>query len=721
MREDTTQNVFMNDAAPDFMNDAASDITRSTRLPTMPFDSPSDAPFEAPSGASFNAPLGAGFSFHLLDHLPIGAIVLNSAFQVMYWNSCVEQWSGVYREEMLGKDIRIRFPQFAERRYSRRLEQVFHKGLSAIFCSQLHRYIIPCHLSGGVLRVQATTVTPLKAPEPVLREGAPSGVSNDASQGFRSGTSNSSRSKHTATKSSTAKRSKAATHEEPEEKLRTKKRPAAKAIKSSDGVTTVASHVQEQPNHAQYAQYYALISIQDITDLTKQAQKYRNMRDRALREAEERSRVEAQIRMLNEQLERRVAERTLQVQEMNRELTREIAEREQAEQALLESERLLSLVFDTVSVGLSVADSSGRYMRVNAAYLRIVGYQRPEDLIGKPFTVLYPSDEQQEAVQRLEMLLQSSEHLELQGERSIVTPKGLVDVFFATTKFANESGAQFIITALTDITLMKRAENEIRAALRKEQELNELKTHFVSLVSHEFRTPMTIILSSAELLQHTPSMNLERRTTLLKRIESSIQRMTELLEDVLFIEKTGKEGIAFRPHEVNLADLCTRLIDEAVTAYSANRGPERRIDLQMLGETGGCQTVLVDEQLLRYILLNLIVNAFKYSPNETPVSFDVICTQTHIVFRIQDRGIGIPEEDMPKIFELFHRGQNAGNIYGTGLGLAIVKRSVDAHGGMIECESKVGMGTTFTVSIPHLPFTTASSEAPSAAAKESVK
>jgi PAS domain S-box-containing protein len=602
-----------------------------------------------------------GGAFHLLDHLPIGAIVLDSTFRVMHWNTCVEQWSGVYREEMLAQDIRKRFPQFGERRYSRRLDQVFYKGLSAIFCSQLHRYVIPCHLSGGVLRVQATTVTPLDAPDIAAKRGV-------------------------------------------RKKASAPKHQSSRTIKKASSLTDSTGQEQTDPT-VSAAPYYALISIQDITDLTKQAQKYRNMRDRALREAEERSRVEAQVRMLNEQLERRVAERTLQVQEINRELTREIAEREQVEQALIESERLLSLVFDTVSVGLSVADSSGRYMRVNAAYLRIVGYKRPEDLIGKPFTLLYPPDEQAEAIQRLEMLLQSSERLEFQGERTIVTPQGMVDVFFATTKFANESGAQFIITALTDITLMKRAENEIRASLRKEQELNELKTHFVSLVSHEFRTPMTIILSSAELLQHSPTMNHERRTTLLKRIENSIQRMTELLEDVLHIEKTGREGIAFRPHEVHLADVCTRLIDEAVTAYSANRGTERRVHLRILGETQAGQAVMLDEQLLRYILLNLIVNAFKYSPNEAPVNFDVICTQTHLVFRVQDQGIGIPSEDMPKIFELFHRGQNAGNIYGTGLGLAIVKRSVDAHGGMIECDSTVGLGTTFTVSIPRVTAT----------------
>jgi PAS domain S-box-containing protein len=557
--------------------------------------------------------------FAFFDQLPIGVIILDHTLRVIHWNTCIEEWSGVERGAIVGKTISDEFPRFLEKNCQRRLEQVFHRGLSAFFCSQLHRHIIPCPLSNGTTRVQTTTITPL------LRY---------AEDGSR-------------------------------------------------------------------ATNYALISIQDITDLTKQAQKYRSMRDRALREAEERGRVEAQVRMLNEQLERRVAERTLQVQQINIELTHEMSEREQAEQALRRSEQTLSMIFDTVSVGLSVVDGNGEYIRVNRAYLRILGYETMESLQGKHFTIFYPDNEAEEARSRLRQLLTSTDTTEIQGERTLIMPnKGSVDVFFATNKLHDESGSQFVITALTDVTLLKRAEHEIRAALYKEQELGELKSHFVSLVSHEFRTPLTIILSSVELLQNAGKLTEEKRKGLFFRIESSIQRMTELLEDVLFIERTGKEGIAFRPTELHVPDLCHRIIDEAVTAFSANRGMERRVVVAFLGEIADYKTAFIDEQLIRYILLNLITNAFKYSSSASEVLFEVIGTQTHIVFRVRDQGIGISPEDMPKIFGLFHRGKNSGNVYGTGLGLAIVKRSVDAHGGMIECESTLGKGSAFTVSIP---------------------
>jgi PAS domain S-box-containing protein len=580
--------------------------------------------------------------FASFDRLPIGVIILDHTLRVVHWNTCIEDWSGVQRNDIVGAVISERFPRFLEANYQHRLQQVFHRGFSAFFSSQLHRHIIPCSLPNGSTRVQTTTITPL-APEH-LPAIAP--------------------------------------------KRAQKKQQESQASQASP----------EQPERAPN---YALIAIQDITDLTKQAQKYRSMRDRALREAEERGRVEAQVRMLNEQLERRVAERTLQVQQINIELTREMNERELAQQALRRSEQTLSMIFDTVSVGLSVVDKDGRYVRVNRAYLRILGYDSIEALQNKHFTIFYPAHEADEALARLRQLLASSDATEIQGERTLTTPnKGTVDVFFATNKLEDEFGGRFVITALTDITLLKRAENEIRAALYKEQELGELKSHFVSLVSHEFRTPLTIILSSAELLQGSPHLTDEKRKTLFFRIESSIQRMTELLEDVLFIERTGKEGVAFRPVQLDLPQLCHQIIDEAVTAFNANRGLERSVRLSFMGEVEHLKEAYMDEQLIRYILLNLLINAFKYSPNETQPTFDVICTQTHIVFRVEDHGIGIPSEDMPKIFGLFHRGKNAGNIYGTGLGLAIVKRSVDAHGGVIECESTLGKGSTFTVSVP---------------------
>lgn len=463
---------------------------------------------------------------------------------------------------------------------------------------------------------------------------------------------------------------------------------------------TTVTPLQSEPQEP----WYALFSIQDITDITKQTQKYHIMRDRALREAEERARVEATVRVLNEELEQRVSQRTLEIHTINQELTKEVSEKRQAEIALRSSEQLLSLIFDTVNVGLSVVNQEGCYIRVNKAYSRILGFSNPAELIGKQFIVMYPPEEHSSALERLQELFHNPAMQEIMGERALVSQHGdSLDVFFTTTKFTTEFGEHFAITAITDVSILRRAEREVRATLQKEKDLHELKSHFVSLVSHEFRTPMTIILSSVEILQHTPGLPPEKHTALFTRITTSIQRMTELLEDIFFIEKSSQEGVAFRPQAHSLPDICAQIIDEAKTVYFASRNQERKINALVRDDTESQNhQVFIDEQLVRYILLNLLLNAFKYSPADSDVVFEVRYSEHAIIFVIQDFGIGIPEDDLPKIFELFHRGKNIGHAPGTGLGLAIVKRSVDAHGGLIECESSVGKGSRFTVHLPRI-------------------
>ncbi|MEC4892351.1 MAG: ATP-binding protein [Oscillatoria sp. PMC 1051.18] len=239
-----------------------------------------------------------------------------------------------------------------------------------------------------------------------------------------------------------------------------------------------------------------------------------------------------------------------------------------------------------------------------------------------------------------------------------------------------------------------RAETEIRKALEKEKELNELKSRFVSMVSHEFRTPMSTILFSSDLLRiYMNQWSEEKKLTHIQRIKTAIQRMTEMLNDILLIGKAEAGKIEFNPRKINLNNLCRQLVEDIQVADQNNH----EIDLDIESEF---TEAILDEKLLHHILINLLSNAVKYSPNNTSVSLKIAAQENYLIFEIKDSGIGIPEADRQRLFETFHRAKNVGAIPGTGLGLAIVKRSVDFHNGTIEVQSEVGQGTTFTVKLP---------------------
>lgn len=251
-----------------------------------------------------------------------------------------------------------------------------------------------------------------------------------------------------------------------------------------------------------------------------------------------------------------------------------------------------------------------------------------------------------------------------------------------------------------DITERKQAEVEICKALEKEKELSELKTRFVTMTSHEFRTPLTTILSSAELLEdYGSNWPQEKRLTHFRRIQNSVSHMIQLLNDVLLIGKAEVGKLECNPVLLNVSQFCHDLVDEfqVGTTRLGNERPGCTITFVSLGN---CTQANLDERLLRHILSNLLSNAIKYSPQGGIVRFDLICQPAEVSFRVQDQGIGIAAADQDQLFDSFYRASNVGTISGTGLGLAIVKKSVDLHGGKITVESEVGVGTTFLVSLP---------------------
>lgn len=245
-----------------------------------------------------------------------------------------------------------------------------------------------------------------------------------------------------------------------------------------------------------------------------------------------------------------------------------------------------------------------------------------------------------------------------------------------------------------------------RASLEAERELIGLKARFVSLVSHEFRTPLGIIMSAVELLKnYRDRLPQEKQQELLEDILASTRRMSSLMEQVLLLGRVDAGRIAMQPVPVDLPDLLTKIADEQRSA-SGSRCPILVVAGPDLGPARA------DVGLLRHIVSNLVSNAVKYSPVGAEVRLALRREADLARLEVIDRGIGIPEADQARLFEAFHRAGNVGEIPGSGLGLLIVKRCVELHGGRIAVRSRAGEGTTFEVA---LPLFTADVQAPAEA------
>jgi len=247
-----------------------------------------------------------------------------------------------------------------------------------------------------------------------------------------------------------------------------------------------------------------------------------------------------------------------------------------------------------------------------------------------------------------------------------------------------------------EIAERQKAESAALEALETERELSELKSRIITTISHEYRTPLTTIQSSAEILEnYNDRLSPEKKLLHLQRIQTSVKHMTKLVNDVLFIAKAEADKLDFNPTPLDLEQFCRELVEEM-------HSDARRQTTIILNSRGNCANACLDEKLLRQILSNLLSNAIKYSPQGSTIRFDLECVDEIVQFRIQDSGIGIPETDFSSLFESFYRATNVGTIPGTGVGLAIVKKCVDLQGGEITVKSAVDVGTTFTVTLPLL-------------------
>jgi PAS domain S-box-containing protein len=331
---------------------------------------------------------------------------------------------------------------------------------------------------------------------------------------------------------------------------------------------------------------------------------------------------------------------------------------------------------------------------VNAKFAAMLGYQ-PHELMGQSSLYIHPDRASWERFgdeARASLKATNAYTCERQLKRRDGT---LFWVEMGGSCLKPHEPDAGVIWTFLDITERKKSESEIREALEQQKALNELRSRFVAMTSHEFRTPLAAILSAEEVLRHYGDrLPPEERLETLDSIADGVQRMSRMMDRVLLLGKADAKMLEFQPADVDLPQLCRVLVDEARAQHPKSAS---RVLVQCAPGVGHGS---FDEKLLRHIFGNLLSNAIKYSPEGGDVRFEVRREGGEMVFEVSDRGIGIPADEVPHLFESFHRASNVGAIQGTGLGLAIVKNAVEAHGGKLDLRTAVGEGTTFVVRLP---------------------
>jgi PAS domain S-box-containing protein len=351
-------------------------------------------------------------------------------------------------------------------------------------------------------------------------------------------------------------------------------------------------------------------------------------------------------------------------------------------------ERIVNALGDLVCV----KDVARRYVLVNDSFVDFVGIDR-QDIIGKSDRELFDPDIAEmiesgdDAVfeKQREFLIEELLPRRDGTQRRILVKK---DIYF------DEHDQPFIVNVIRDITELRQEEEEIRTALAREKELSELKSRFVSMVSHEYKTPLTAILSSAELLElFRKSWSDEKVNGHLQKIKRAVETMIEMISDALFLNKMDTGRLIVSPNTFELVSFCIMIADEIQACAPVQNKIEFSSNVTNV-------VVSVDNKLLRYIFTNLLSNAVKYSYADSPIQFELAISGQSGIFRIRNRGIGIPQSHRERLFEPFFRAPNTGTIQGTGLGLSIVKRCVDSLQGTIEVDSEQNGETMFTVTVP---------------------
>jgi len=374
-------------------------------------------------------------------------------------------------------------------------------------------------------------------------------------------------------------------------------------------------------------------------------------------------------------------------------------------QRVHEDMELRNIAIASVTSGVTVADARQPdlpLIYVNRGFQQITGYTARE-AVGRSCRFLQGEDRDQPGLDVLRAALRKGEAcvVQLRNYRRDGT------LFHNELHISPVRDEQGELTHFVGIQLdvteqararasLERSELQTRLALEREQELNQIKTRFISMVSHEFRTPMTGMRASAALLRKfSDKLGSEKKAQHLQNIETSLKRMNRLLDDVLFFSRAESDKVTVHRVPIEPAAYLQQLVESLGPIY-----PGR--DIRVEASLNGPHPYLLDEHLLDHIFHNLIGNAVKYSPPQAPVVCAVCESDGALEFTVTDTGIGIPEADQARLFEAFHRAGNVGTREGTGLGLNIALRAVELLHGTLTFTSRQDHGSIFRVSLPKL-------------------
>ncbi|TMI91149.1 MAG: PAS domain S-box protein [Bacteroidetes bacterium] len=398
----------------------------------------------------------------------------------------------------------------------------------------------------------------------------------------------------------------------------------------------------------------------------------------------------------------------------------------------------MTSLFENATEGIILTNGQGHIVLVNPAVERMFGYEANE-LNGQPVEILIPGSFRPGHQALREGFHKKPSNRSMGANRDLFALKKNGEEFPVEISLSHykKNNELFVIAFIVDITLRKEVEQnlvkkqekvtfeirklntelekkvderthilkealekleqsqtELHEALDKEKMLNEIKSRFVSMASHEFRTPLSAVLSSASLIsKYTKEDDQEKRDKHINRIKDSVKHLNDILEDFLSLGRLDEGRINADPTEFNLREM----IDETLAEVKVVLKPGQKFNLKYEGE----EKINADKKLLRNILINLISNAAKFSEEDSPITISAKSENEINTITVADKGLGISTKDQEHLFTMFYRASNVTNIQGTGLGLHIVKRYLDLINGTVNLQSILGKGTSITITFPN--------------------
>jgi PAS domain S-box-containing protein len=386
-------------------------------------------------------------------------------------------------------------------------------------------------------------------------------------------------------------------------------------------------------------------------------------------------------------------------------------------------------IFEYATEGIIVSDNQSRIVKINPSCLKMFGYDTEQELIGKSIEILIPQRYKTSHVGLRNHFVSEPKPKSMGANRELFALKKdnrefPVEISLSPFK---TNGSTFVICFIIDITPRKKAEeneknyrieleneveertlilkeavyklektkNKLDQSLKREQEANSMKTKFISIASHEFRTPLSTVLSSISLVEkYSDLMDYDKRAKHIERIKKSVKNLTDILNDILSVNKIEEGKVEIKPETFSIDYFIKDLKADLIGLLK----PSQEIILNIDHVTE--LSIVQDPKLLRHILINLLSNAIKFSEEGKIILLEAFANNENLIIKVIDHGIGIPKADQNKLFTRFFRSGNVENIQGTGLGLSIVLQYVEYLKGSIKFESEETIGTTFTLEIP---------------------